>query len=138
MLKKIGEPFLSNFKALSTDDWNILSKHSNMETINLISSTETLTPDQLLEWLEAQKNNFNISFQKLEPRIGEYYEGSFSINLVKLDDNSGKEFLKELNDFFSPFFTHRYQLKNLEIYYSYSGDHLILYNYEHYFQIILL
>lgn len=75
-----------------------------METINLISSTETLTPDQLLEWLEAQKNNFNISFQKLEPRIGEYYEGSFSINLVKLDDNSGKEFLKELNNFFSPFF----------------------------------
>ena len=104
MLKKMGEPSLNSFKALSTDDWNILSKHSNMETINLISSTETLTPDQLLEWLEAQKNNFNISFQKLEPRIGEYYEGSFSINLVKLDDNSGKEFLKELNNFFSPFF----------------------------------
>lgn len=111
-----------------------------METINLISGTETLTIDQLSEWLEAQKINFNISFQKLEPRIGEgeYYDGSFSINLDKLEDNSRKKFLKELNDFFSPFFSHRYQLKNLEIYYSYSGDHLILYNYEHYFQIILL
>lgn len=108
-----------------------------METINLISGTEILTPDQLSEWLEAQKNNFNISFQEMEPRVREYYKSSFSIDLDKLEDSSRKKFLKELNDFFSPFFSHRYQLKNLEIYYSDSSQ-LILYNYEHYSQIILL
>lgn len=109
-----------------------------METINLISGTEILTTNQLSEWLEAQKINFiNFSFQEMEPRVREYYKSSFSIDLEEEEDSSRKKFFKELNNFLSRFFSHRYQLKNLDIYYSDSSQ-LILYNYEHYSQIILL